>query len=585
MVWDPTKPNKAADQSLGDKSFQKEARDIFEISSAPESQQADLISKYSTYYTDGVDGNYFFWYQYNDETLINENPGSVNEHDSYDDEPSIYENSGSVYDYALYNVQPPIYSLLNQSTSYKESSISRVNTHEEHVEFLKNSIMKADNAILISSYGISMSLLQKIEKEIASVRSTGIGVLFFNSDRKPCSPEVMNFIKKYNIMYEKIKSHSKVVAVDDDVIAVGSYNWLSSDGASYKDGLNGSLVLLGEELCQGWHSQFRVFFRQYIHKIHGNIEKTTSFKSIGTTDMPVYFDQRDGSRLTYLPTLNAHRKFLDSIFNIAQTSLTICVPFINKNSGFLEDLPAKKFVKAANRGVNITIVCQEKYVSKLKDIYGSFLESHKNITLISKSNLHGKSIVIDECLIAEGSFNWMSASRSEDSPYYNHEITIVCEGPMAKPLINDFNKRMQLDSITQGNGNTLGKRDGVLKRSRVNDNDSIQCQPISKKEILISFECFSGKLDDELITLLAEAIANGLACNIYSSNNHIAQNACNKLKNEFAKRNLVCPNIEIRHSSSSSEKIYHNTLSLTSALKEYLGPEQSQEHAKKRRKF
>lgn len=47
-------------------------------------------------------------------------------------------------------------------------------------------------------------------------------------------------------------------------------------------------------------------------------------------------------------------------------------------------------------------------------------------------------MIVDDNMIAEGSFNWLSASREALSPHHNHEVSLVLEGSKAKDLIQDF---------------------------------------------------------------------------------------------------------------------------------------------------
>ncbi|MGE3317846.1 MAG: phospholipase D-like domain-containing protein [Candidatus Berkiella sp.] len=370
----------------------------------------------------GVNGQEFFWYQ-------------QDESDQYDDNEEVNLSDDLDIDYS---------DLYSYDHELPEASVSRIMTNEEHISRLNSILRDADNYVMIASYGISIEMLNQIKDDIIRLRSKGVGIHFFNSDQKPCSPEVMQFIHDNKICYEVIQTHAKFLFTDGHIAAIGSFNWLASDSSRYQNGKNGTLVISGKQICAGLTSQIMVYMRQYIYKRQGNFTAMSSFRDLETTNTPIYFELNDGSKLTYLATLDAHRLFLNSAFNIARNTLTICCPFINASSGFLNDLPPTLLAKTANRGVKIRIMCNRPDVYKLNQAYSDLLKLHRNIEVMPTEHLHQKTLLVDDHLIAEGSFNWMSASRDETSRFHNCELTMVYEGSKAKILIDAFNKSMGL---------------------------------------------------------------------------------------------------------------------------------------------
>ncbi len=380
----------------------------------------------------GFNGQDFFWYQY--ETEENErNLYSRCEEDDLNDHS--YSEYDSIEDYS--DEYPVDHEL-------PEASVSRIMTNEEHITQLKSVIRSADNYVQIASYGICMEVLNQIKDDIIRLRSKGVVIHFFNSDKKPCSSEVMQFIKDNKICYEVIQTHAKFLFADSHITAIGSFNWLASDSSRYQNGKNGTLVISGDQICAGLTSQIGVYMRQYIYRRQGNLAAMSSFRGLETTNTPIYFELKDGSKLTYLATLDAHRLFINSAFEIAKKTLTICCPFINPFSGFLTDLPPTLLAKTANRGVKIRLICNSADVYKLNKAYGHLLKLHRNIEVVATEHLHQKTLTVDDDIIADGSFNWMSASRDEQSTYHNCELTMVYEGSKAKVLIDAFNKSMSL---------------------------------------------------------------------------------------------------------------------------------------------
>lgn len=58
--------------------------------------------------------------------------------------------------------------------------------------------------------------------------------------------------------------------------------------------------------------------------------------------------------------------------------------------------------------------------------------------MIDHSNFHLKTLIVDDEVITEGSFNWLSAVRDEESEFHNHEATLLVRGSAASTLIQQF---------------------------------------------------------------------------------------------------------------------------------------------------
>jgi phosphatidylserine/phosphatidylglycerophosphate/cardiolipin synthase-like enzyme len=118
--------------------------------------------------------------------------------------------------------------------------------------------------------------------------------------------------------------------------------------------------------------------------------------------------------------------------------MVICSPFISNAAAYREDIDRRLLYNTATRGVEIFFVCtaDDPSLPEFRDFLAS-IRSH-NVHLLAISHFHLKTIVVDNELIAEGSFNWLSASRDEKSDFHNHETTIAIRGNMAKELIADF---------------------------------------------------------------------------------------------------------------------------------------------------
>lgn len=321
---------------------------------------------------------------------------------------------------------------------YQDAHLSRLSSNEEHIDLLKKVFRDTSNFIAIATYGISIDILNDLRDDILRLSSRGAGIHIYNSDNKPASQDVLAFMSKYNIRYLQLNSHVKFLFSDNRITAVGSYNWLSSAPCRYKDAVNGTIVSQDNDFCSAFGSQVLVFMRQYIYRKEKNKHLLNLYDGLGSANIPISYPIGFDNKITYLPTLDAHRDFIAASLRLARSSIYISCPFINSISGFLEDLSAINLKKTADRGVKITIMCQYSDVNAFHRSYRSLLKTHPNIELLPINQLHQKTIVIDSTLICEGSFNWTSASRNEAGIFHNNELSLVCEGPHAQPLIKAF---------------------------------------------------------------------------------------------------------------------------------------------------
>ncbi|MFB9054786.1 AAA domain-containing protein [Formosa undariae] len=162
--------------------------------------------------------------------------------------------------------------------------------------------------------------------------------------------------------------------------------------------------------------------------------------------------------VTRIHTLKKHIDILERAFDIAETELIIISPFISSNAIECETIIfskngdkntlnttkinaiESKLKSAINRGVKLSV-----YTDSTLDMKNNLLKpnSKKGRELITQSGaqlklingIHNKTIIINNDIIIEGSFNWFSAVRDEQSKYYREEASLVVKGEMAKDMI------------------------------------------------------------------------------------------------------------------------------------------------------
>lgn len=137
-----------------------------------------------------------------------------------------------------------------------------------------------------------------------------------------------------------------------------------------------------------------------------------------------------------IDTLEQHRKTLEKCFKIAQKELIIFSPFISIKA--IEDDNVISLInEATNRGVKVTILT-DKHLDKIRNKLKENSELGRKAITNTKANLivvngiHNKTICVDDNLIIEGSFNWLSATRDSNSPYFRNETSVIMQGNKVK---------------------------------------------------------------------------------------------------------------------------------------------------------
>lgn len=143
---------------------------------------------------------------------------------------------------------------------------------------------------------------------------------------------------------------------------------------------------------------------------------------------------------TRILTLAEHQILLSHVFETACDRVIIVSPFIS-NSAIKADEVNLSIKKAVNRGVAVSIYTDDRLnmtqqgsikESAIKGIR-MLLESGAKVYIVN--GIHNKTLIRDDNLITEGSFNWLSAVRSKGATHQREERTMVIEGDTAKNMI------------------------------------------------------------------------------------------------------------------------------------------------------
>jgi len=138
-------------------------------------------------------------------------------------------------------------------------------------------------------------------------------------------------------------------------------------------------------------------------------------------------------------SLKDHRAYLKRAFEAAESELIIVSPFISINA--IENDDIVNLAKASiGRGVKVKV-----FTDSMLDIRNGALKSYSakdrnalkkcGVELKITKAIHNKTLIVDDNIIIEGSFNWLSTTRDESSDFFRHETSIFLKDDEAKDFI------------------------------------------------------------------------------------------------------------------------------------------------------
>ena len=141
------------------------------------------------------------------------------------------------------------------------------------------------------------------------------------------------------------------------------------------------------------------------------------------------------SDIQRLTTLEDHRAALANAFSIARYRLLIVSPYLAMPA-MVEDDVAGKVRSARSRGVEV-VVAYDPHLTGQQDSGESAkaLLLQSGATVIPCARWHCKSLMVDDDMVIEGSFNWLSAVRDDASPFSRRETSWRITGAQAQAAI------------------------------------------------------------------------------------------------------------------------------------------------------
>ena len=145
-------------------------------------------------------------------------------------------------------------------------------------------------------------------------------------------------------------------------------------------------------------------------------------------------------KTTRITTLEEHRNLLKTVLKTAKSRVLVVSPFI-ADSAIRHDRIPELVSDAVHRGVRVDVFTDDK-LNRLEDGawkpaakagMASLAHAGANVSIVS--GIHNKTLARDEDLVAEGSFNWLSAVRTKGADMQRQERTLVYEGEEVKGMV------------------------------------------------------------------------------------------------------------------------------------------------------
>ncbi len=136
--------------------------------------------------------------------------------------------------------------------------------------------------------------------------------------------------------------------------------------------------------------------------------------------------------------LERHREVLQEAFRSAVTDLAIVSPYLTLRA-LNDDEIEQRVLETTARGVRVSIFTdrflnEEKRPKEFHDCLKQLMQAGAEIYVAETMGIHSKLLWFDRQTFVNGSFNWLSAVRS-DSKYRRYEVSSVYRGESAAPFI------------------------------------------------------------------------------------------------------------------------------------------------------
>jgi hypothetical protein len=173
--------------------------------------------------------------------------------------------------------------------------------------------------------------------------------------------------------------------------------------------------------------------------------------------LPVRHDMTLSAAHPHLDTLEAHRTALMDGLRHAQQAVWIVSPYISAHAIDADRLPSL-IQDAVKCSVTVTVYfdpqlnSDEHGVKKPIAVRGIRMLREGGAHVKEVRSEHSKTLMIDHSVLIEGSFNWLSASRDDQSRYHRRERSLRYEGQdvgaVIAKIIRETESRVLASAVT-----------------------------------------------------------------------------------------------------------------------------------------
>ena len=135
---------------------------------------------------------------------------------------------------------------------------------------------------------------------------------------------------------------------------------------------------------------------------------------------------KDAPASSFLTDFEEHDAFAVAEINAAKSSVMIISPWITSDAMTLSGLRTA-LESAAVRGVEVTLLYDLRKIRKWLADPPAYLDGlhAQGVTTVALSNVHSKLLMIDNAIMAIGSFNWLSSARKKDHKWLYSEVSFI----------------------------------------------------------------------------------------------------------------------------------------------------------------
>jgi hypothetical protein len=326
---------------------------------------------------------------------------------------------------------------------------NRLTSEQEHLSFLRKAIDTAVWDVLITCNNVSYPKMKNtgLFQSIRNAKERGVAVSIYFKDLCEFEghDEELNLLASCCTQFEAISNHAKCIAVDRNLAAVGSYDWLSNTW-----GKNSSFIITGGcalSLC----NDIRQGLTFYGDIKYGNTKGINTFLKDSDAHSTSKYQYEEGQYYYTLRSPEAHDLMFAEVIDKARKNVVIHSPFIRLEK-LRTTLTLNLLDTLSRKGVRLRLItlptpCNRPvsesdeifdYLNYLRKLFPNFFNYEV------QRDLHAKTLISDDDFCCEGSLNWLSAVNDDSQEANQCEISVALRGVLATQLLQGHNPPLQI---------------------------------------------------------------------------------------------------------------------------------------------